>query len=135
MVQIILSDENCEGQAEAIFEVLTRLGFVEMLSLELKTLPEVGLRKGVADETIWRYCQEHQCLLLTGNRTTKDGVKSLEYAIQHLVTPTSLPVLTISNLKRIPHDYDYRERCAIGLAEIILDLEERYRGVTRLYLT
>lgn len=135
MAQIIISDENCEGQAEAIFEILTRLGFVEMLSLELKKLPEVGLRKGVDDETIWRYCQEHHCFLLTGNRTTKDGVKSLEYTIQDLVTQTSLPVLTISNLKRIPHDYDYLERCAVGLAEIILDLDERYRGVTRLYLT
>jgi hypothetical protein len=70
MVQIILSDENCEGQADAIFQILKRLGFVEMLELELKTLPAVGLRKGVDD-----------------------------------------------------------------LVEIILDMEERYRGVTRLYLT
>jgi len=44
-------------------------------------------------------------------------------------------VLTIRNLKRIPHDYNYLERCPVGLAEIILDLEERYRGVTCLYLT
>lgn len=135
MAYTILSDENCEGQAEAIFRILTRLGYVELLSLELKTLAQVGLRKGIDDETIWRYCQAHACFLLTGNRTSKDGVKSLEYTIQHLVTPTSIPVLTISNLKRIPRDYAYLERCATGLAEIIIDLDERYRGVTRLYLT
>lgn len=56
MAQIILSDENCEGQAESIFRELTRLGFVELLDLELKTLSQVGLRKGVDDEAIWRYC-------------------------------------------------------------------------------
>lgn len=135
MAYTILSDENCEGQAEAIFRILRHLGYVELLTLELKTLGQVGLRKGVDDETIWRYCQVHNCFLLTGNRTTKDGVKSLEYTIQHLVTPTSIPVLTISNLKRIPRDYLYLERCATGLAEIIIDLDERYRGITRLYLT
>ena len=135
MVQIILSDENCEGQAESIFRELTRLGFVDLLGLELKTLSQVGLRKGVDDEAIWRYCQEHRCLLLTGNRTTKDGVKSLEYTIQHLVVPTSLPVLTISNLKRVVPDPMYRERCAVRLAEIIMELEELHLGVTRLYLS
>jgi len=133
MAQIILSDENCEGQADLLFRELARLGFVDMLGLELKTLSQVGLRKGIDDEAIWRYCQENHCLLLTGNRTTKDGIKSLEYTIQHLVTATSLPVLTISNLKRIAPDPVYRERCAIGLAEIVMELEERHLGVTRLY--
>ena len=135
MAQIILSDENCEGQAESIFRELTRLGFVDLLALELKTLSQVGLRKGVDDEAIWRYCQEQRCLLLTGNRTTKDGVKSLEYTIQHLVVATSLPVLTISNLKRVAPDPVYRERCAVRLAEIIMELEELHLGVTRLYLS
>lgn len=135
MAQVILSDENCEGQAESIFRELTRLGFVELLDLELKTLSQVGLRKGIDDEAVWRYCQEQRCLLLTGNRTTKDGVKSLEYTIRHLVMATSLPVLTISNLKRVGPDPVYRERCAIRLAEIVMELEERHLGVTRLYLT
>lgn len=135
MAQIILSDENCEGQAEHIFGVLESLGFVELLSLELKMLTDVGLRKGVDDKTIWNHCQKHQLLLLTGNRTTKDGKKSLEHTIRDLFIPTSLPVLTISNLKRIPRDRDYLERCANGLAEIVIDLEEQYLGTPRLYLT
>ena len=59
MAQIILSDENCEGQAEAIFRVLARLELLEILSLQLKNLPDVGLPKGVDDEVIWRFCQEH----------------------------------------------------------------------------
>jgi len=135
MSQIILSDENCEGQAQHIFRVLTYLGYVEMLSLELKRIPDVGLQRGVDDRTIWLHCQKHGYLLLTGNRTTTDGKESLEYAIQDLFKDTSLPVLTISNLKRIPRDRDYLTRCAHNLAEIVMDLEENYLGTARVYLT
>ncbi|MFN8494117.1 MAG: hypothetical protein U0350_41345 [Caldilineaceae bacterium] len=134
MTQIILSDENCEGQAELIFQELAQLDLSEMLGLVLKTLPQVGLRKGSGDEAIWRYCQANRCLLVTGNRTTKDGAKSLEYTIQHLITATSLPVLTISNLKRVAPDPVYRERCAIRLAEIVMELET-HLGTPRVYLT
>lgn len=134
MPQVILSDENCEGQASAIFQILEHLGFCELLSLELKNFSQVGLRKGSNDEIVWRFCQENRYLLLTGNRTTSDGTKSLEFTVQRLLTATSLPVLTISNLKRVAHDSDYCERCAIGLAEIVISLEERHLGVPRLYL-
>jgi len=135
MTQVILSDENCEGQAEQIFRVLESLGYVELLSLELKRLTEVGLKRRVDDRTIWKHCQKHGYLPLTGNRTTTDGKESLEYAIRDLFTDTSLSVLTISNLKRIPRDREYLERCANGLAEIVMDLEEQYLGTRRLYLT
>ncbi|MEM7537402.1 MAG: ACP S-malonyltransferase [Chloroflexota bacterium] len=135
MSQIILSDENCEGQANHIFRILTYRGYTELLSLELKMLPDVGLPRGVDDRTIWLHCQEHKYLLLTGNRTTTDGHESLEYAIQDLVTPTSLPVLTISNLKRIPRDSEYLIRCAERLADIVMYLEEYHLGTRRLYLT
>jgi len=83
---------------------------------------------------VWRFCQEHGYLLLTGNRTTKDGQQSLELTVRRLITPTSLPVITIGNLQRILSDRKYCERCAERLAEIVLDLEERHLGVTRLYL-
>ena len=135
MTRTILSDENCEGQAEAIFRILEYHNYVEMLSLVLNTLPEVGLRKGIGDEAIWRYCQAHECFLLTGNRTADDGTESLEYTVRRLVTPQSIPVLTISNPKRIPRDGIYLERCAHMLAEIVFDLDDRYRGITRLYLS
>ena len=135
MVQIILSDENCYGQARAVFHVLERLNYVELLSLELKTFKEVGLLEGSEDEMVWRFCQENGYLLLTGNRTTKDGKVSLELTIRRLVTSTSLPVLTIGDLDRVLKDGEYCERCAERLGEIVFDLEERYLGITRLYLT
>ena len=133
MEQVILSDENCGGHAVAIFHALQRLGYVELLALSLKTLNDVGLKRNVDDETVWRFCQEHGYLLLTGNRTTKDGTESLELTVRHLVRPTSLPVLTIGDLNRVLSNRKYCQRCAEQLAEIVLDLEN-YRGITRLYL-
>lgn len=132
--QLILSDENCMGQVDAIMQALDRMGYVELLEIELLTWNKAGLAKKADDETVWRFCQEHQCLLVTGNRTGNDGNKALEFVIQRLVTPTSLPVLTIANLKRVIPDRDYCNTCAQRLADIIFEIET-YRGVTRLYLT
>lgn len=84
---------------------------------------------------MWRFCQDNGYLLLTGNRTAKDGQRSLEFTVRRLVTDTSLPVITIGDLDRILVDRGYCERCAEQLAEIVMDLEERYLGVTRLYLS
>ncbi|MFZ4664710.1 MAG: DUF5615 family PIN-like protein [Caldilineaceae bacterium] len=132
--QLILSDENCAGQVEAIWQAFERLGYRELLAVKLLTWEEAGLAKRATDETVWRFCQDHQCLLITGNRTGKDGVKALEFVIRQLVTPTSLPVLTIANLNRVLPDQQYCDTCAHQLANIIADIE-KYRGVTRLYLT
>lgn len=134
-MRTILSDENCSGHAEAIFHSLKRLGLLEIISLELKTFEEVGLAEGTSDETVWRFCQERRYLLLIGNRSAKDQADSLEYAVRQYVTSSTLPVLTIGDLKRIMYDRNYCDRCAERLAEIALDVEERHLGVTRLYLS
>ena len=115
-------------------QALDRLGYIELLEIELLAWEKSGLAKSADDETVWRYCQEHQCLLITGNRTGDDGSKALEFVIRHLVTPTSLPVLTIANLRRVIPDRQYCITCAHRLADIIADIEN-YRGVTRLYLS
>ena len=130
----VLSDENCLGQVEAIFAELHHLGFVELLDIELLSWEKAGLAKGTGDEAIWRFCQINNCLLVTGNRTGKDREKSLEHVVRRFVTPTSLPILTISNLKRVTRDRKYCIACAQRLADIVFELDT-YRGVTRLYLT
>jgi len=56
MTQIILSDENCEGQAEVIFQRLNELGYVELLSITFKTFRDTDLPYGADDETVWRFC-------------------------------------------------------------------------------
>lgn len=129
----LLSDENCAGQVEAISTELKILGLAELLEIDVVSWDETSLRKGVDDETIWRFCQEHNLLLITGNRTGYDKEKSLEYVIQHLIQPNSLPVLTIGNLKRVNRNRRYCIACARSLADIVLELE-LYRGVTRLFI-
>lgn len=135
MTTVILSDENCGGHAREIFHALKRLGYLEWISMELKLFEDVGLPMNADDETAWRFCQEQGYILLTGNRTAKHGQESLEMTIRRLVTATSLPVVTIGDLERVLKDKTYCERCAHRLAEITFDLEERYLGITRLYLT
>lgn len=133
-MQVILSDHNCEGQAQAIFDVLTYRGtWLELAPMELSWFRDVHLPATADDEDVWHFCQKHGYILLTGNRRTDDREKSLEFVIQRLVKSDSLPVLTIGNLKRINADLGYRERCAERLAEIVFSLE-RYLGSGRLYL-
>lgn len=134
-MQIILSDHNCEGQARDIFKVLEYDGdWLKLVPMELKWFRDVELSDRASDKTVWQFCQKNGYILLTGNRSTKDGSKSLELTIRHLVTPDSLPVLTISNLKRINSDPVYRKRCAEQMAEIVDEIE-RYRGTMRLFLS
>ncbi|MCB0112073.1 MAG: hypothetical protein KDE53_39395, partial [Caldilineaceae bacterium] len=62
-----------------------------------------------------------------------DKNESLEMAIRRLVTPDSLPVLTIGNLQRVLADPIYCRACGERLAEIVDELY-KYRGITRLYI-
>lgn len=131
---MILSDHNCEGQAQAIFDVLTYRGvWLELVPMELVWFRDVRLPATADDEIVWRFCQEQHYLLMTGNRRTDDREKSLEYIIRRWNTAQSLPILTIGNLKRVATDLAYRERCAERLAEIVADLD-RYMGGGRVYL-
>lgn len=133
-MQIILSDHNCERQAEDIFNVLRYDGdWLKLVPLKLQWFRDVGLSERASDEIVWQFCQKNGYILLTGNRSTKDGKKSLELTVRRLVTSDSLPVLTIGNLKRIRADPLYRKQCAQRMAEIVDELE-RYRGTMRLYL-
>lgn len=107
----ILSDENCHGQVEAVFNELDQLGYVELLEVYLLSWDEAKLTTGVNDETIWRFCQDNNCLLLTGNRTGDDDTESLEHITRTLIGPNSLPVLTFGNLKRVIPDKPAERWC------------------------
>ena len=132
---IVLSDHNCLGQARQLFLVVNQPEYAE-IEVELKSFDDVGLPKEADDETVWKFCQDNGVLLLTGNRSGADGEMSLEAVVRHHYTPEILPVLTISNLKRVIPDKDYCERCALKLLEFVIDMvdEDKYLGVTRLYL-
>lgn len=133
-MQVVLSDHNCEGQAKAIFDTLHYDGiWLELSPMKLIWFRDVDLPIRAEDEKVWRFCQEQGYLLLTGNRTNHDKAKSLEFTIRALLTPNSLPVITIGNLNRVIPDLVYRKRCAERLAEIIYDLPG-YRGTMRVFI-
>ncbi|MEM7125966.1 MAG: ACP S-malonyltransferase [Chloroflexota bacterium] len=133
-MQVILSDHNCEGQARAIFDILEfDKTWPELVPMELKWFKQVDLSIKEKDSKVWQFCQDNEYLLLTGNRSGSDKEESLEQVIRNLVTLTSLPVITIGNLKRVTADPIYRKRCAERLAEIVYDLED-FRGVMRIFI-
>lgn len=133
-MQIILADHNCEGQAKAIFDILRYDGtWLTLVPMEMKWFHDVKLPISSNDEKVWQFCQERRYLLLTGNRTNDDKERSLEFAIRKLLTPDSLPVITIGNLQRVLPDLQYRKRCAERLAEIVHDLQD-YRGTMRIFI-
>jgi hypothetical protein len=92
---------------------------------------QVGLPDDSSDRDIWRFAQKNGLILLTGNRSMKEE-GSLEQTIREENTLTSLPVLTIGNVKRMVERL-YREDCETRLVEIVLDLEN-YKGVGRIYI-
>lgn len=132
-MQIVLSDHNCEGQAEAIFQALRHQGFLSFLPMQLLLFTHVGLHMRSADREVWQFCQANGYLLLTGNRTASAGKRSLEYVIGTFVKEDSLPVITIGNLDRVMVDPTYCWHCAENLAEIVLDLDT-LRGTPRLFI-
>lgn len=132
-MQVILSDHNCEGQAEAIFDALRHRGFFPLLPMALMQFRDVGLDFSANDREVWQFCQENGYLLLTGNRTASDGVKSLEYAVGQYLKDDSLPVITIGKLGAVRADPVYCWHCAENLVEIVLNLDA-VRGVPRLYI-
>ena len=115
-----LIDYNLTGDAILFWGTLSASGWLELLPIQFFTFQEVGLPSNSSDRTVWQFAQTHQMILITANRNMK-GSDSLEQTIRNENTPTSLPILTVGNPDRLDEGI-YRERCAIRLIEIILDL-------------
>jgi len=114
-----------------LWGTLTAEGWPELLALRLLTFPQVGLPYNSSDREVWRFVQAQQMLLLTANRRMR-GEDTLEHTIREENTLTSFPVLTIGNAARLV-ERAYRERCAIRLVEIGLELQN-YLGTGRVFI-
>ncbi|NET88748.1 MAG: ACP S-malonyltransferase [Kamptonema sp. SIO1D9] len=128
---IFLVDYNLDGYALVFLGILTKLGWLKLLSIQFMTFRDVGLSMDSKDRTVWDYAQENQMMILTANRNMK-GDDSLEEVIRQENTEKSFPVVTISDLERLD-EFEYRERCVERLIEIILDIEQ-YMGAGRLFI-
>jgi hypothetical protein len=127
----ILVDHDIEGQALTLWGTLTAEGWLTLLPLQLVTFAQIGLPVDSSDRTIWRTAQARGMVLLTHNRNMR-GDDSLEQTIREENTLAALPVVTIGRIDRI-RERSYRERCAVRLVEIGLDIET-YLGVGRIFI-
>ena len=126
-----LVDYNLDGYALLFLGILTKLGWLELVSIRFVTFREAGLLMDASDRLVWRYAQENQMMILTANRNMK-GEDSLEQVMREENTADSFPVLTITDIDRLD-EFDYRERCVERLVEIVLDVDN-YMGVGRLFI-
>jgi len=127
----ILVDHDIEGQAELLWGLISVQGWLEIMDLELLTFANVGLSVNSSDREVWRFAQANRMILLTNNRNMDDE-DSLERTIRDENSITSLPVLTVGNVRRFP-DRSYREQCAAQLLEIVMDIE-RHLGRGRVFI-
>lgn len=126
-----LIDYNLDGYALIFLGILTKLGWLEFISIQFVTFREVGLLMESSDRLVWQYAQEHQMPILTANRNMK-GEDSLEQVMRQENTEDSFPVITIGSLDRLS-EADYRERCVDRLIEVAVDINQ-YKGVGRLFI-
>ncbi|MBD2309990.1 DUF5615 family PIN-like protein [Chroococcidiopsis sp. FACHB-1243] len=126
-----LVDYNLDGYALIFLGILAKFGWLEILPIQFVTFKEAGLSMSSSDRMVWQYAQANQMTLLTANRNMK-GQDSLEQVIREENTVTSLPVLTIGDLKRLD-EFDYREQCVERLLEIVIDIDN-YKGTGRLFI-
>ncbi len=126
-----LVDYNLDGYAVVLLGILSKRGWLEVLSIQFVTFREAGLPMDSSDRVVWNYAQTNQMMILTANRNMK-GEDSLEQVMREENTSDSFPILTISDLARMDES-EYRERCIDRLVEIVFELEN-YIGVGRLFI-
>lgn len=129
---IFLIDHNLKGHALVFFGAIASQGWLDILPIRFVTFTEIELSIDSNDRVVWRLAQQNQMILLTANRSMK-GKDSLEQVMREESTPTSLPVITVSNSERLLNDSEYRGRCVESLIEIVLDIDS-YRGARRIFI-
>ena len=134
-MQGLLADVNCEGYVRLLTGLLlaeSRRELWDALSLHVLEFDDLGLDVSSSDRDVWAVCQQRELVLITANRNAR-GDDSLELVIRDANGPDSLPVVTISNARRVYVDAAYAHRLADRLLEYLYDIAN-YRGTGRLYL-
>lgn len=131
----IMADNDVRGQLKYLLRLIRKGTWGELwedLKVLEKSFEDLGLSPEAPDVEIWKACQEHDVILFTGNRNL-EGPDSLEAAIRTLNQPGSLPVITLSEPKRVTRDRDYAERVIDQLMNYLVYLENTL-GAGRLYV-
>ncbi len=102
------------------------------LAVRVESVASLSVPPNTTDADLWQPCQTQQIILITSNRN-EEGPTSLEATIETSNTPTSLPVLTISEPQRLLSSRAYAHQVVERLVEYLIDVEN-LRGTGRLYL-
>ena len=131
----LMADHDVEGQMQVLLRVLTAAEWHVLgtdLAVRAESFASLGMPTHAPDAILWQFCQTQHIILITGNRN-EDGPASLEATLQVSNTPSSLPVLTISEPQRLLSSRAYAHRVVERLIEYLIDIEN-LRGTGRLYL-
>ena len=131
----IMADHDCEGQMQVLLRLLAAAEWHALwtaLAVRVESFASLGVPPHTPDANLWHLCQTQQIVLITGNRN-EEGPTSLEATLQASNTPTSLPVLTLSEPQRVLSSRTYANRVVERLVEYLIDVEN-LRGTGRLYL-
>lgn len=62
---IFLVDYNLDGYALVFLGILTKLGWLELMSIRFVTFKEAGLSMDSSDRVVWNHAQANQMVILT----------------------------------------------------------------------
>lgn len=131
----LIADANVQKHLDRLIDILRQPYWFELwadLDCRVVTFADLALPHAIPDDVLWRVCQQRQLVLVTANRN-RDGADSLQAAIEASLQSDSLPVLTLSNARRVLKDREYAGRVAERLLNTLLDIDI-LRGSGRLYL-
>jgi hypothetical protein len=131
----ILLDINAQGQGELVLSLLQAPPWTSIwheLGFPVLRFADVGLPADALDSLVWDTCQRLGLVLLTDNRN-QDDPDSLEATLRARNGPTSMPIITFANSRRIFRDREYAQRTAVTLLEFLVDIDS-LRGTGRLFV-
>jgi hypothetical protein len=130
---LVLSDHDVVGAVAVIQRIidLDWSDFRDFLDLRFFNLVDVGLDPDATDRQVWQACQSVGAVLVTGNRAANEG--GLESIIRNQSTAATLPVITLSDSRRILRDRSYAQHAAEKLVDY-LDNIDGLRGAGRLFI-
>jgi len=131
---LILTDNDVIGAVRVFQRILESPAWVDLttaLELQFIELKDVELPTDAPDGAVWQRSQAVGALLITGNRSSGEG--SLDQTIAEQAGRESLPVLTISDPRRVMRDPVYARECAISLLDFVERIETLH-GTGRLFI-
>ena len=77
----VLLDHHMKRQGILLWVTMGSEGWLKLLDIPMQTFADAGLPIDSSDREVWRFAQENQLILLTGNRNN-EGEDSLEQTLR-----------------------------------------------------